>query len=739
MSSSKLTKAELITRSKKLEKQVSKLKARVDGYVFKKGKHGNRIDQLGETTRDLTKRVNRLVKQLRALSSDKKGVPEWRVGFGTRLDELCADFEDVRQRLDKLSTHSDDLQRESSDLTKHVRGLEENSSEVSVRLSSQESRLLDLEGGLAEFGRQQQIAEQNGVTDGQNSEQQLKAAIEPLRSELNDLQLKLADDSGQRKEMEPRLQALANRSGDMEGQFSRVSDGITAQRQAGSQLSDSLDARLQALDSKNRQLEQLETSVSSEGARSKELEGQIRKLTAGLQEIQGNSNLQHRLEERLQRLDNELEEIRGDSGLQHKLEEQLQKLDSELKVIREDNGLQQLLEENISGLTNSVTQLSARVDGLAAEVPSLAEKLAGNDDANERLQQKLRDLEALEQTSAAKITQMGKVLAKSFERIKVSEPLIEEQSRGLLALQDSFGELEQGNAKRQNQIGKIQSGSRLNAIAIGVLLLIGLAAGLWFYQHTAHRLTDTRQQLVQKIDKQAEGYVSRTDYDARHRSLESTLANTDRRINELSAGDGGSMQDSIERIDRELKQLTTVFAGQQTSGPDATTVTESEQRLGRIETVLSGLQDQADKLSNRTITEQQQNRDQQQRLSEEIRILAGVVDELKLNLPQQTRQEPERRWNEAGAAGRYTVQLAGARDQMALIRFSERHPLPGDRSYFRTLHEGLDWYTLFHGIFDTQQQAAEILDALPSSVKRYRPWVRRIPSEGTFADLKLQP
>ena len=379
------------------------------------------------------------------------------------------------------------------------------------------------------------------------------------------------------------------------------------------------------------------------------------------------------------------------------------------------------------------------MDALATEVPSLAEKLAGNDDSSEKLQQKLHDLESREQTSAGKIAQLSQLLAKSLERIKVSEPVIEEQSRGILALQGRFGELEQGDTKQQNLIDKIQSGSRRNAIAIGILLLIGLASGLWFYQQTTHRLTDTRQQLAQKIDEQGEDYVSRTDHDARYRSLESTLATTDRKIDELSAGSGGALQNSIERIDRELKQLTTAFTGQQTTGPGEGTATESKQRLEKIEAVLSRLQDQAEQLSNRTTTEQQQNRDQQQRLSDEIRALTSVVDGLKSNLRQQTGQEPEERWSKAGTAGRYTLQLAGAHDQMALVRFSERHPLPGERSYFRTLYEGQDWYTLFHGIYDTQQQATETLAALPTSVKRYRPWVRRIPSEGTFADLNLQP
>jgi len=739
MSSSKLTKAELITRSKKLEKRVAKLKASVDGYVFKKNKHGNRLDQLGETTRDLSKQFNHVVKQLTALSSEEKGVSDWRTGVGTRLDELSASFKDVRKRLERLSSHSDDLQREGIDLTHHVRGLEENSSEVSVRLSSQESRLLDLEGGLAEITRQQQTAEQDEVARGQERGQQLKAAIDPLRAQLSDLQLKLAEDYGQHKEMEPRLQELINRIGDMEEQFSHVSDEIAVQRQVGSQLSSNLDARLQALDSKSRQLEQLEIAASREEERSGELEEQIHKLTAELGEIQGDRVLQHKLEEQLQKLNIELKEIRGDSNLQHKLEERLQKLDIELKEIPRDDNQQHLLEKNISSLTNSVRQLSAQVDALATEVPSLPEKLAGNDDSSEKLQQKLRDLESQEQDSSGKIAKLSQLLAKSLERLKVSEPVIVEQSRGILALQGRFDEVEKGHAKRQDLVDKIQAGSKRNAIAIGILLLIGLASGLWLYQQITHRLTDTRQQLVQKIDEQGEDYVSRTDHDARYRSLESTLATTDRKIDELSASAGRSMQNSIERIDRELKQLTTAFAGQQTIEPNESTSAESKQRLERIETVLSQLQDQAEKLSDRTTTEQHQNRDQQQRLSEEMRILTGVVDELKSNLREQTRPEPSVRWGKAGAAGRYTLQLAGTHDQEALLRFSQRHPLPGDRSYYRTLYEGRDWYTLFQGIYDTQQQATEALDALPASAKRYRPWVRRIPSEGIFADLKSQP
>ncbi|MGB5453714.1 MAG: SPOR domain-containing protein, partial [Sedimenticolaceae bacterium] len=87
-------------------------------------------------------------------------------------------------------------------------------------------------------------------------------------------------------------------------------------------------------------------------------------------------------------------------------------------------------------------------------------------------------------------------------------------------------------------------------------------------------------------------------------------------------------------------------------------------------------------------------------------------------------------WAEAGASGRYTLQLAGFYQPASLAWFVERHHLGQGSAVYHTEFQGRKWYVVFHGIYDTIEQAVEAASHLPPELAAQNPWVRRIPRSG---------
>lgn len=67
MKDPKPTKKELASQGKALEEQLTRLKNRLNGQVFKKTKHGYRLDQLSEGALQMGRRITELEQQLAKL------------------------------------------------------------------------------------------------------------------------------------------------------------------------------------------------------------------------------------------------------------------------------------------------------------------------------------------------------------------------------------------------------------------------------------------------------------------------------------------------------------------------------------------------------------------------------------------------------------------------------------------------------------------------------------------------
>ena len=297
MKDPKPTKKELAAQSKVLEEEVTRLKNRLNGQVFKKTKHGYRLDQLSEGAQQLNGRIEELENQLAKLSRMQGELTEKWQELGKETETLKSKDQEtggkkrLKEQLGKLKSSvtelsllqqqtgqtlnelqravgragnaRDDLKRETDELRSQVRGLEESSSRHSVEQSSQEARTRALEGLLAEITLKQQNLAAEGEAGTNNIKQQLEQQIEPIRAQLQLLNELTSEENGRHKEVDRRLQELANRIGDLGGRFNYLSQDVADQRRHREHLQQELDPRLQQLEARTATIDTLETQLSA--------------------------------------------------------------------------------------------------------------------------------------------------------------------------------------------------------------------------------------------------------------------------------------------------------------------------------------------------------------------------------------------------------------------------------------------------------------------------------------------
>lgn len=74
----------------------------------------------------------------------------------------------------------------------------------------------------------------------------------------------------------------------------------------------------------------------------------------------------------------------------------------------------------------------------------------------------------------------------------------------------------------------------------------------------------------------------------------------------------------------------------------------------------------------------------------------------------------------------YALQLFGSYDLATLKEVQTRLHLEKMTQYWRTQHNGRDWYVLTYQQYATLQQAKNALSYLPHKVKSLKPWIRKV-------------
>lgn len=308
----------------------------------------------------------------------------------------------LQQDIGSVGNVRDDLKLETDQLRSQIRNLEENSSRLAVSQSSQESRTRELEDLLAEITLK---LEKLSSTEQANSEHSVQQISDQEDSSLHQqLQHQLDDhtskDDGRYKEVDHRLQELANRIGDLGGHFNYVRQELADQRQYRDQLKQDLDLRLQ----------QLEARVSGIDELEKQLGASLRKES---------SELWQKLEEKSQDLD--------------KLHERLE-----------------MFSVNEQG-----PELSQKLSGVEADINRLSE-------AERFLQDGFQDLGGLELNLTSRLDDIQQQLQEHIERTREFEVTIRRLSGELDDRTDNLQYLlEQSNTRQQDRIDALEQKQEL--------------------------------------------------------------------------------------------------------------------------------------------------------------------------------------------------------------------------------------------------------------------------------------
>jgi chromosome segregation ATPase len=242
------TKKELAEQYRALDEQIRRLKSRLNGEVFKKTKHGYRLDQLSEGARELQGRIEQMEAHIRNLaeqdaallretaslrekSGGKKRIKAMIGQLGADVEGLHHQQQQLRQTLKQggqLATQiadlRDDLRRESDDLKAQVRNLEESSSRESIAQAAQLDRIQSLETELAELTHAQQRLGDAAKAEQASLQRELDDALLPMQAALQRIEQQSAGDGTRLDEIEQQLGAIQREQlaiGDLAEQLQR--------------------------------------------------------------------------------------------------------------------------------------------------------------------------------------------------------------------------------------------------------------------------------------------------------------------------------------------------------------------------------------------------------------------------------------------------------------------------------------------------------------------------------------
>jgi DamX protein len=84
-------------------------------------------------------------------------------------------------------------------------------------------------------------------------------------------------------------------------------------------------------------------------------------------------------------------------------------------------------------------------------------------------------------------------------------------------------------------------------------------------------------------------------------------------------------------------------------------------------------------------------------------------------------------------ADNFTLQLLGASKEAGIQEFIEQNKLD-NAYYYRTSHNGKDWFILVHGEYSSRDEAQSAIRELPLDLQELKPWARNYASVQKIID-----
>lgn len=85
-------------------------------------------------------------------------------------------------------------------------------------------------------------------------------------------------------------------------------------------------------------------------------------------------------------------------------------------------------------------------------------------------------------------------------------------------------------------------------------------------------------------------------------------------------------------------------------------------------------------------------------------------------------------WVKTQEGKHYTLQLASSRSQDLIEKYFRENNLEGKAGYYKSRRQGDLWYALVFGSYKSVSDANDAIASLPSDLRKWSPWVRRIDS-----------
>ena len=83
-------------------------------------------------------------------------------------------------------------------------------------------------------------------------------------------------------------------------------------------------------------------------------------------------------------------------------------------------------------------------------------------------------------------------------------------------------------------------------------------------------------------------------------------------------------------------------------------------------------------------------------------------------------------WLDALDPSHYTLQVLSDTKEMSVKRFIDEHLAKRDGGYFASRKQGVVWYSVVVGVYDSYESAKAAIAELPPKLRQAKPWVRNI-------------
>ncbi len=383
------------------------------------------------------------------------------------------------------------------------------------------------------------------------------------------------------------------------------------------------------------------------------------------------------LESRLRELESTTTAIENNAG-----SESLDSLRTTIATLDEQQLRLETLETRFTALETSATTPEAAIaenqlDALRASVATIAQQTA-----------KLNDLETrITSIESATAAPEDKALDHRLATLQSSVAGLDERMAQVEDLKTRFAALETRAAAPEAAAVE----SELDSLRASVAAIT---------QQTA-KLDDleTRIASIESATAAPEDQA----LDDRLATLQSSVAGLDERMAQVE-----SLETRITSIESTDFEAAGASATQQISALNAT-LGDLDSRLAQLELEQQSDKSRHDQLlqSLASLTESSAN---SAAASESIPTWGSPID-----------------WEKAQQRNAYSIQLVGAHNKALLQRFHDSHNGADGLAFFQTTFNGRDWYILLYGAFDTVSAASKTLRTLPDSLRRYNPWIRRVP------------